>query len=191
MKLTQKEIRQIIKEELQSVLGEQQQLDEGSMAAALAFLFAGGAETITIDGSTFTQDSLEQVLDNDGDGNLDKEFPQSMLGVMKGDIDAGMVDADNEYESSDFRIGNQQMAAVAAGMGDATSITKTPVGPEATKGGNIKVQLAQMQTALDTQNPDNAMQMAKTILKHPGFKNLSKAQQKMVKSTAGLASLTR
>ena len=189
MKITTKEIKQIIKEEIESVLGEQQ-LNEGSgMMAALAFLFAGGAENITIDGKSFTQQTLAQTLDADDDGQLDKEFPQSMLDVMQGDINAGMVDADNEYKSSEFRIGNQHMAAVAAGVSDAPS--KPQPGSKIMKGGNIKMQLAQMQTALDTQNPDNAMQMAKTILKHPGFKNLSKAQQKMVKSTAGLASLTR
>ena len=190
MKLTQIQLKQIIKEELESFLSEKEQMNESQMAAALAALFAGGVDVITIDGKEFTQETLAQVLDADGDGLLDKEFPQSMLDVMQGDIEAGMVDADNEYESSEFRIGNQHMAAVAAGMADKKSTTNIPT-PLSTTGGNIKVQLAQMQTALDTQNTDNAMKMAKTILKHPEFKNLSMAQQKMVKSTAGLANLAR
>ena len=185
MKITTQQIRRLIKEELQNVMNEKEQLDEGAMAAALAFLFAGGAETITIDGSTFTPNSLEQTLDYDRDGNLDGEFPQSMLKVMKGDIESGMVDADNKYSSSDFRLGTQQIAAIASG---AKSKTKSPkAGSKTMKGGNIEMQLAQMQTALDTQNPDSAIQMAKTVLENPLFMSLDKAQQEMVKTTAGLA----
>ena len=189
MKITTQQIRRLIKEELQNVMNEKEQLDEGAMAAALAFLFAGGAETITIDGSTFTPNSLEQTLDYDRDGNLDGEFPQSMLKVMKGDIESGIVDADNKYNSSDFRLGAQQIAAVASG---AKSKTKSPkAGSKIMKGGNIEMQLAQMQTALDTQNSDNAVQVAKTILQHPKFKDLNSQQQEMVKSAAGLANLAR
>ena len=189
MKITTQQIRRLIKEELQNVMNEKEQLDEGAMAAALAFLFAGGAETITIDGSTFTPNSLEQTLDYDRDGNLDGEFPQSMLKVMKGDIESGIVDADNEYNSSDFRLGTQQIAAVASG---AKSNTKSPkAGSKTMKGGNIKMQLAQMQTSLDVQKDNQAKEIAKSILENPLFKTLDDDQQEMVKSTAGVANLAR
>ena len=124
MKITKSKLQQIIKEELQNVLNEQnkEQLDEGAMAAALAFLFAGGAEMITIDGATFTPESLEQTVDPDGDGSPNG-FPKSMFDVAKGHAKAGLFDLDNEYKSSEFPLGSQQLAAAASG---AKKAQKTP-----------------------------------------------------------------
>lgn len=194
MKITTKEIKQLIKEEIENVLGEQQLNEGGGMMAALAFLFAGGAENITIDGKSFTQDTLAQTLDTDGDDKLDKEFPQSMLKVMKSDVKAGLVDFDPKnpkLKSTDFRLGNQQMSAVADGVPDAPSKLKS--GSKTMKSGNIKMQLVQLQGAINVNGAesDGAKKVAKTILQNSQFKTLDTAQQEMVKKIAGVADLAR
>ena len=165
-----------------SVLEEQEQerLDEGSgMMAALAFLFAGGAENITIDGKSFTQETLAQSLDQDGDDQLDKKFPQSMLDVAKQDAEFGFFDLDGSYSSSDFRTGSQHMKALASGAPDASAspaaktIEKMADNPNFVKRVMDKIQKS-----------DNPAEQAKQLQDAPGFDSLDQIIQDKINSIA-------
>ncbi len=179
MKITTKEIKQLIKEEIESVLGEQQLNEGGGMMAALAFLFAGGAENITIDGKSFTQDTLAQTLDTDGDDKLDKEFPQSMLKVMKSDVEAGLVDfnpKNPKLKSTDFRTGSQQMKALASGAPDANASPAAKAIQKMKKDPNYAKRLINKITA----------EQAEEIQKAPGFNKLDKVIKDAIDAKADM-----
>ena len=117
MKLTQKQIRQIIKEELQNVLSEQnkEQLDEGigSLLAFATVLFGGQVEktgdgynvtgeqthqVVTVDGAEFqSPEQLAKALETSGLVN-DADANRGISNVQ----DSGMVKADAEYSPYDI-----------------------------------------------------------------------------------------
>lgn len=190
MKITTKEIKQLIKEELENVMKEQEQLDEGVgiIAGLMATLFSPGVDKLEINNVELDRKQFQAVLQVVGE-----ESPNA-LKTLKSDLEIfGVQDNDGDgIKDVDIRLlSPDQTNAIVSGVVKSKQPKTPKVGSKTMKGGNIKMQLAQMQTALDTQNPDNAMQMAKTILKHPQFNSLDKAQQEMVKKTAGLANLAR
>jgi len=196
MKLTQTQLKQLIKEELQAVLGERkkEKLDEGMLATMLGLMFAGGVENITIDGKSFDQKSFSQMLDSDGDGELDKQFPQSMDDVMAGDLESGIVDADGSYSSSDFRVGNQHIKQLVKNWKGMPGKSKEIGGTH----GNPKMLLVNLTNKTPEQvdaalkNLDQAT--AKKMMAMPEFQDIVKknryAKQK-VQQIAGGATLAR
>jgi len=190
MKITTQQVRQLIKEELENVMKEQEQLDEGAgiIAGLMATIFSPGVEHSEINGTILDKEQTQAVF-----SVVKKEYPNALKVAEKDAKIFGISDKNknNAPEVNLRLLSPDQIDAIVSGVVKSKQ-TKTPkAGSKTMKGGNIKMQLAQMQTALDTQNPDNAKQMAKTILQNSQFKTLDKAQQKMVKKIAGVAELVR
>jgi len=186
MKITKQQIKQLIKEELQNVMKEQEQLDEGLgiIAGLMATLFSPGVDKLEINDVELDRNQVEAVLQVIGE-----ESP-SALKILKSDLEIfGVQDNDGDGTPDlEVRLLNpDQTNAIVSGVVKSKQTKAPKAGSKTMKGGNIEMQLAQMQTALDTQNPDNAKQIAKSIFENPLFKTLDKAQQKMVKTTANLA----
>jgi len=198
MKLTQTQLKQLIKEELQAVLGERkkEKLDEGMLATMLGLMFAGGVENITIDGKSFDQKSFSQMLDSDGDGELDKQFPQSMDDVMAGDRESGIGDADGSYSTSDCRVGNQHIKQLVKNWKGMPSKSKEIGGTT----GNALMQLVNLTNTnkspaeIDAvlQNIDQAT--AKEFMAMPEFQKIVKNNRSLknkIQQIAGGATLVR
>tara|TARA_R110000851_G_C12865328_1_gene544418 strand:- start:84 stop:650 length:567 start_codon:yes stop_codon:yes gene_type:complete len=188
MKITTQQIRQLIKEELQKAMKEKEALNEGPVMLA-AQLLSGMGELESPNGTGLPDNMvsvLQTIYDSGSKGEKAVEFIASYAqnGLFSDADGDGKIDIKTPYP--DY---NEVLDQFAGSVLDTDSSPKA--GSQVMKGGNIEMQLAQMQTALDTQNPDNAVQVAKTILQHPKFKDLNSQQQEMVKSTAGLANLAR
>jgi hypothetical protein len=136
MKLTTQQLRQIIKEELGSVLREQEQLDEGGgaiMGALLGYLFAGGVQTVTIDGVDITKDAFETMAIDDSGTSI---FPDSMVKVHQGDVTSGLaepikdMDGDEipDIKTSEWRMGGRIMKDMAKEYAKAKPKSKPVAG---------------------------------------------------------------
>jgi hypothetical protein len=208
MKLTQKQIKQIIKEELQSVLGEQQQLDEGmGMVAAMAALLFGGGIQKQEDGTyNATSPTTHQTVEING---VEFDSPQELTNALEASelisgqdvertqqaIDLDMTSPDGEYNTSEVESTQiQDMNAFLDAYGDAqtkSQDTKTPSG-SADAGGrvNFDLQAVNLQNMMDT-NPEQAKTDAAKLMKMDAFKLSSKATQAKIKQIAGIANLAR
>tara|TARA_R110001592_G_scaffold1034_6_gene6069 strand:+ start:5781 stop:6377 length:597 start_codon:yes stop_codon:yes gene_type:complete len=198
MKITTQQIRQLIKEELQNVINEKEQLDEG-IGAMLAFatVLFGGQVQETPDGTyTQTGEPTHQVVSVDGaefssPEQLAKALDKSGL-VKDADADRGisnvqdskMVDADAEYTGFDIDpIDGQGVSSYMGSFADAQGDTPSDLMNQLSGEANprvVKDMLGQMD-----------MNQAKELVPMDGFLDLDPVIQKAIKAKAGLMNPVR
>ena len=198
MKITTQQIRQLIKEELQNVINEKEQLDEG-IGAMLAFatvLFGGQVQKSEGDIYTLTGEPTHQVVDVNGaefssPEQLAKALEKSGL-VKKADADRGIydvqttqkTDADGKYTGHDIdpidgQGVNSYMGSFADAQGDTPSDLMNQLSGE-TNPRVVKDMLGQMD-----------MNQAKELVAMDGFLDLDPVIQKAIKAKAGLMNPVR
>ena len=198
MKITTLQIRQLIKEELQNVMKEQKQLDEG-IGAMLAFatVLFGGQVQKTPDGTyTQTGERTHQVVSVDGaEFSSPEQLAKALDGsglVKKADADRGidnvqttqMTDADADYTGYDIdQIDGQGVSSYMGSFADAQGDTPNDLMNQLSGEANprvVKDMLGQMD-----------MNQAKELVPMDGFLDLDPVIQKAIKAKAGLMNPVR
>ena len=193
MKLTQKQIKQIIKEELQSVLGEQeQQLDEGmGMVAMLMMkLFPPGVDALEANNVELDRNQVQAVLQIVG------EQSPNALKTLESDLEIfGLEDADQDGKPElNLRVLNPNTTNdIVSGVVKSKKAQKSKAHSGSADAGsrvNFDLQAVNLQNMMDT-NPEQAKTDAAKLMKMDGFKLSSKATQAKIKQIAGIANLAR
>ena len=188
MKITTQQIRQLIKEELQSVMKEQGQLEEGVglIAGLMATLFSPGVDKLEINDVELDRNQFQAVLQIIGE-----ESPNA-LNTLEDDLKIfGVQDKDRDgIKDVDVRLLNpDQTNAIVSGVvksKQAKQAKDPKAGEQDFQTGDIKMKLVQLQGAINVNGvkSDGAKKVALSIMQHPEFKTLDTAEQKKVKKVA-------
>ena len=196
MKLTQKEIRQIIKEEIESVLGEQEQLDEGmGMVAMLMMkLFPPGVDALEANNVELDRNQVQAVLQIVG------EQSPNALKTLESDLEIfGLEDADQDGKPElNLRVLNPSTTNdIVSGVVKSKKAQKSKASPGTPqfKTGNVKGVLVNLTNktpkAVDAALKDIDQATAQKMMGMDEFQQINNYAKQKIQKIAGSASLVR
>ena len=195
MKLTQKEIRQIIKEELESVLGEQQQLNESPVMLA-AQLLSGMGGIDSPDGTNIDNDDIVPILQTIyNDSERGKQAVNHIAQYAEYGLFSDPDKNDRINIKSPYPDYNDVINQFAKGVLDVEPDQKASPGTQEFETGNVKGVLVNLTNKkpkdVDAvlKNIDQAT--AKKMLEMPEFQQINSYAKKQLKIKAGLAGPAR
>ena len=184
MKITTKEIKQLIKEELQNVMKEQEQLDEG-LGSLMALLFSTN-NMIEIGNHKLNQDQTYHLM---------KQLPAETVKRIEDDAKIGLTGVDTNFNDVPEVTDRQDPKSLEFMAGemvklDKASKLKKKAGSQEFKSGNVQAILVNLTNKTpeavdaDLKNIDQATAIEMT--KMPEFQNINSYAKKAIKAKAKL-----